>query len=140
MPPQSGQPQYGNQPPAKQGKGMAVTALILGVLALLVCWTVIGGVLLGLPAIILGLVASSRAKKGKAGGRGLAITGWVTGLLGLLLAIALTVLAGTFLARFIDSDAAQRYEQCISDAGNQQQQVDQCERQLERDLEDTFGG
>ncbi|MCH1866091.1 DUF4190 domain-containing protein [Nocardioides sp. CFH 31398] len=140
MPPQSGHPHHQSYDGAKQGKGMAVTALILGVLALLLCWTVIGGVLLGLPALILGLIASSRAKKGKAGGRGLAITGWVTGLLGLVLAIALTVLAGTFLARIVDSDAAQRYEQCVSDAGGQQQQVDECERQLERDLEDTFGG
>lgn len=138
----SHQPGHPQQPHASSapGKGMAVTALVLGILALLLCWTVIGGVLLGLPAVILGIVAVVRARKGKSGGRGLAIGGIITGLLGIVLAIVLTVVATTFLARFVDGEASQRYQQCVSDAGGQQQQLDRCQQQLERDLEDSFSG
>ncbi|WP_299058356.1 DUF4190 domain-containing protein [uncultured Nocardioides sp.] len=140
MPPQQPGHPHQQHPSAAPGKGMAVTALVLGILALLLCWTVIGGVLLGLPAVILGIVAVVRARKGKSGGRGLAVGGIVTGLLGIVLAIALAVVATTFLARIIDGEASQRYQQCISDAGGQQQQVDRCDQQLQRDLEDSFGG
>lgn len=139
MPPQQPGHPHQQHPSAAPGKGMAVTALVLGILALLLCWTVIGGVLLGLPAVILGIVAVVRARKGRSGGRGLAIGGIITGLLGIVLGVALAVVATTFLARFVDGEAAQRYEQCVNDASGQQE-MDRCQQQLERDIEDSFGG
>ena len=55
---------------------------VLGILALLLSWTILGGVVLGLLAIILGWVASRRARRGLASGRGMAITGIVLGVVG----------------------------------------------------------
>jgi hypothetical protein len=65
-PPPPGQP-YQTQ---RAGAGLAIAALVLGILALLLSWTILGGVVLGLLAIILGWVASRRARRGLASGRG----------------------------------------------------------------------
>lgn len=130
-----GQPQYGgshDQPAPKKGKGLAIAALVLGVLALLTSITVVGGILFGLIAVVLGFVASGKAKRGQAGGRGLAIGGIVTGVLGIVIAGALIALG----AAFFSSDTAQDLQSCVDDAGGDQQAIDDCEQQLE----DNLGG
>lgn len=109
---------------ARPGKGLAIAALILGILALLFSWTVVVGIAAGLLALVLGLVASSRAKKGRAGGRAMALVGAVLGLLGLLVGIAIVVAA----VAFVNSDTAKNLEECISQAGSDQAAVDQCGR------------
>lgn len=140
-PPQQGHPQQGyppqgyGQPQQQGGKGLAIGALVTGVLALLLCWTVVGGVLLGLVAIVLGLVGASKAKKGTASGRGLAITGVVLGALGLVIGVALFALG----AAFLNSDEAQQFQDCLSDAGSDPQAVEQCNRQFEDQVNDRFG-
>ena len=111
----------------RPGKGMAIAALILGILALLFSWTVVVGIGAGLLALVLGLVASSRAKKGRAGGRVMAIIGAVLGLLGLLVAIAIIVAA----VAFVNSDTARNLEECVSQAGDNQAAIDQCARDFQ---------
>jgi hypothetical protein len=57
--------QYGSQVP--QGRnGMALAALIVGIIALLTCWSVVGGIIGGVVAAILGFVALSRARNKQA--------------------------------------------------------------------------
>ena len=123
-PPQDpyGQGGYAQQP-EKKGSGLAIAALVLGILALLLCWTVFGGIIFGLIAIVLGLIASSRAKKGLAGGRGMAIIGLILGVLGLLIAIGFIVVAAVFL----NSDSAQNLQDCLSNAGSDQTAQQQCQ-------------
>lgn len=134
-----GQPPGGYGAPAQQprgGSGLAATALVLGILALLFSWTVVGGVLLGLPAVVLGLVASGRAKRGRARGRGLAIGGIITGILGVVGAIVVIALGVSFL----NSDTGQNLRDCLEAAGGDQAAVDQCEQQFRDQIEDRFGG
>jgi hypothetical protein len=113
---------------------MAIAALILGALALLSSWTLIGGILLGLAAVVLGFIASGRAKRGQGSGRGMAITGIILGLLGLAAAIALIVGAVTFL----NSDTGQELQDCLDRAGSDQAAIDSCERRFEDDIMDRF--
>jgi hypothetical protein len=63
-------------------RGLAITSLVLGILANLCLWFIAA-----IPAIITGHIALSRARRspGQYGGRGLAITGLVLGYLGLVL-------------------------------------------------------
>ncbi|MDT9592647.1 DUF4190 domain-containing protein [Nocardioides zeae] len=75
------------QPPAPQGgSGLAITALVVAVVSLLLCWVPIVNNLFAvtaLVAVVLGLVAARRAKKGRAGGLGMARAGWIVGLVAL---------------------------------------------------------
>lgn len=70
-PGQPGYPSYG-PPPSTPGKGLAIAALVLAVLALLICWIVVVNFLafplalvalgLGIPALVKGLKARNAAK------------------------------------------------------------------------------
>jgi hypothetical protein len=127
-------PTYAAPPPAAArpgGAGMAIGALVLGILALLFCWTVIGGILFGLVALILGFIASGRAKRGVATGRGMAIAGIVLGLLGLLISVGLVVLGVSLL----NSDSAQTLKQCVQDANGDQAKIEQCQRDFQNKLQ-----
>jgi hypothetical protein len=71
--------------------GVAVAALVVGVLAIPLALTVYLGVLTGLLAALLGLIGLLRTRAGRAAGRGMAVAGIVAGLVGLVLAVALGV-------------------------------------------------
>ena len=42
----------------RRGNGMAVAALVLGILAVVLFWTVVGGALLGLLAVVFGVIGA----------------------------------------------------------------------------------
>ena len=128
--PQGGQGGAYGQPQQSQGKGLAIAALIVGIFALLFSWTLVGGILLGLIAIVLGAIGSSKAKKGTAGGRGMAITGLVLGALGLLIAVGIIVVA----ALFLNSDTVTGLQDCLEQAGTDAGAQAQCQEDFANDL------
>lgn len=75
------------------GKGLGIASLVLGILAFLSGFALIGG-LLGLIGLILGIVSVSKAKKAGAP-KGMAITGIILSVLGLIFAIIATILVVT---------------------------------------------
>ncbi|MEA2486073.1 MAG: hypothetical protein QOD46_1184 [Actinomycetota bacterium] len=85
--------------------GMGVAALVIGVLALVLAILVIffplAGIL-GLIALILGAIGMARASRGEATNRGQALAGLITGLIALLIAIALTVGIGSFFTSHVN--------------------------------------
>lgn len=107
-PPQYGQPPYGQpgpppygSPPSygvapygrpKQGTGKAVTAMVLGILSIVLCWLSILDALLVVPAVILGIIALTEARSRNGAGKGMALTGLICGVVGAVLAITATVL------------------------------------------------
>ena len=135
--PGQGQPQayggYQQQQPTG-GSGLAITALVLGIIGLLTCIFVIGGFLFGLPAIIVGAIASSKAKKGRATGRGMAIGGIVLGVISLLISIAISVFA---VSIFQKADFGSLQECIIQADGDPSAEAD-CQRQFEDDLEEQL--
>lgn len=116
--------------PARRGSGMAVAALVLGILAIVLSFTVIGGIVLGLLAVVLGLIASGRAKRGQAAGRGMAIAGYVTGAIGVLLAVGLVVLGVSLL----NSPSGKTLQKCLKNAGSDQAAVQRCNDQFRNDI------
>ncbi len=79
-------PGYGGAPQQQKKNGMGIAALVLGILSLaLVIFGGFPGVILGVLAIIFGAVGMSRAKKGRATNRGMAIAGLVLGVLGAII-------------------------------------------------------
>ena len=88
MPPPPAPGTAGYTPPGPPTDGMAITSLVLGIVAFpgICCWG-IPGVILGVVAIILGRMALRRirAAGGAIGGRGLAQAGWICGLVAAIL-------------------------------------------------------
>jgi hypothetical protein len=91
--------------------GMAITALVLGILSIPLAIMLIGG-LLGVAAVVVGAIASSRAKRGLAGNRGLAIGGIITGVTGIIVAAMTAIAVGTFSGQYVE---------CMRETGNDQQ-------------------
>jgi hypothetical protein len=71
-------------------QGLAIASLVLGICSLtLVCC---GGFLIGIPAVICGVIAIKKANRGEAAGKGMAIAGVTTGAISLTLFIAYLIL------------------------------------------------
>ena len=80
------QPPYGGQPAPTHGS--ATTALVLGILSLVVCG------FLGIPAYIVGKRAEREVKmsQGTLSGEGLAKAGWIMGLIAMILMVIAVLL------------------------------------------------
>jgi hypothetical protein len=82
----------GQAPQSQEGNGMAVAGMVLGIIALVLCWIPFLNWLLALLGIIFGALGIGRGNKvGK--GKGMAIAGLVCGIVGALLGVAIVILA-----------------------------------------------
>jgi hypothetical protein len=97
---------YGYSPAPRQNSSDAVTALVLGILGLVMC-----GPFTAIPAIIVGRKATREidASGGRLEGRGMAQAGYVLGIVGtvlgglaLLLILFLFALGGVVTTSFVD--------------------------------------
>lgn len=79
---------------------------------------------------MLGLVGACRANQGRAGGRGLAVTDAVLGVLGILVSVAVIAIG----AAFWSSDTVQDLRACV-DQAQSQAEADACSREFEDQLE-----
>jgi hypothetical protein len=107
---------YGPPPPgygAPLTKGLAVASLVLGIIGILTSWFGLGGIL-GIIGLVLGLVAIGKARKGKAGGKGVAIAGTV--LSGLAIALTIVFIA-VYIAAF--GPRISQYRRCMHNAHTQ---------------------
>ena len=123
--------------PAATGRrnGMGTTALVIGVVALVLVVLLLFsplGVLLGLLAVVFGIVGLTRANRGEADNRGQAVAGLVTGAVALLLGIFFTLSVGTWFATHVND--FQRFGNCMDNAVGADAR-EQCARQLSTDLE-----
>lgn len=84
--PQQGYP--GQQLP----QGMAIAAMVLGIASVPLLFCCYIGIITGILAIILGLIAMNQAKQGQAQGHGMALAGVITGGVVVVLFIGLIVL------------------------------------------------
>lgn len=113
--------QYPAQYPAAQqpyqqkpGKGLAIAALVLGILAAISSVVPIFNVVsivMGLVAVILGIIAAVKAKKGTASGMGLGIAGAIFGLLAIIAAIVVNVLAVGLVDQVLEEETGANIQQ-----------------------------
>ncbi|MFZ2653722.1 MAG: DUF4190 domain-containing protein [Victivallales bacterium] len=90
-----------------KSSALAITSLTLGILSL-TC----GGPFLGIPAIVLGMIAMGRIKKGTGSGKSLAISGIATGSMGTVV-IGIALIVGILLAIINPSRENARRVSCI---------------------------
>jgi hypothetical protein len=123
----------GGQPATTGTNGIAIAAMVIGIIALLISWIPILGALAGILALVLGFVGRSKARREPAtGGNGPAITGIVTGILATLISIVATIAIFAFGSTFLGS--FETYEECLEQGGTEEE----CEQELERDILDRF--
>lgn len=98
-PPEHSQEPSASAAPADQGprhaaggNGVAVAALVCGILAMVLFFAFPLAILLGLVGLILGIVGVRRARHPATGRKGMAVAGIITSVLGLVL--GMVVLAG----------------------------------------------
>ena len=130
--PPPGRPGGYGSPAAAKRNGFGVAALVLGILALLLSWTVVGGVLLGIAAIVFGVLGRGRAKRGEADNGGLALAGLVLGVLGLLAAAALVIAGAAFFSQ--NSGSFGDLTSCLEQAQGDATAEAQCQSDFEDDL------
>ncbi|MEV1048155.1 DUF4190 domain-containing protein [Streptomyces sp. NPDC049916] len=119
-PPSPGPDPYGDQGPAPRN-GLALAALILGLLACVFFWTVAGGLLFGLLAVVFGIIGALRARQGRAPRKVMAIIGGVLGALGLIASVVLLV----WVVNVVGSQEFKDYERCV-DRSSGQAAEDRC--------------
>jgi H+/Cl- antiporter ClcA len=128
----SSYPSYDAPPQGRPlGSGLAIASLVVGILALVTFWTYVGGILLGLIAIVLGVLALGRVRKGRAAGRGMAITGVVLGTLGLLLSLAFIALT----VWVFNSSGGSTFTECVANAGGDRTKIEQCQKDFQRQID-----
>jgi uncharacterized membrane protein len=133
-----GQQPYGQQPygqqPIKPSSGLAIGALVCGILALLSSWTIIGGIVFGIVAAVLGFIAVNKVNKGTASGKGMGLTGAILGILGIIAAVIVIFAIGAFWK----STGVGDYVDCINDAGNSTSEQQKCDEEFNKRVEDRF--
>jgi heme/copper-type cytochrome/quinol oxidase subunit 2 len=91
-------PYAASSPSASSGanNGLGTAALVIGIIAVLGCWTIVGGIVLGVLAIVFGFIGRGRVKRGEASNGGAATAGLALGAVGLAVAILFLAITGTF--------------------------------------------
>ncbi|MEU7062982.1 DUF4190 domain-containing protein [Streptomyces sp. NPDC046161] len=87
-----GYPGYTGYPHPRPSNGFGITALVLGVLAIVACPTMIGSVMFGITAVVFGALGRGKARRGEADNGGVALAGLICGAVGIVIGAALTLL------------------------------------------------
>ena len=96
---------------------------------------VLPGIVLGLAAIILGILARSKYKKGTATNGTMAIVSIVLGAIAVVISAVVIVIGVGVFNQVGGSD----FIDCMNNAGNNQTLQQQCADQFERNVDDQFG-
>ena len=106
-------------PSTRPRNGLGVAALVLGVASLVAAVSFVLfplGLLGGLIAVVLGIIALTRGRTKGATNTGQASAGLICGVLALAVAIVFSVRVGTFVAR--NTNVFTSFDNCIAKASN----------------------
>ncbi|HEY3926682.1 MAG TPA: DUF4190 domain-containing protein [Acidothermaceae bacterium] len=112
-------------PGASMRNAPGTAALVLGIIAVVVSWTVIGGIVLGILAVVFGFVGRGRVKRGEADNRRGTNAGIITGIVAIILAGGLIALGVSVL----NSPAGKNLQHCLKDAHGDKTAISQCNAQ-----------
>ncbi len=125
---------YGYAPPSAPRNGLGVTALVIAVVALLSSFSVVGGIVLGIAAVVIGFAGRSRVKRGEANNGGVALAGVILGFVAMIVGLAfIAVWVGVF-----KEVGAGDYIDCLQKAGQNQSEIQQCADRFKQSVENRF--
>lgn len=121
---------YAGGPPEPKN-GMGIAALVVGIIGLGSSVSIAGGVVLGIVAVVLGLVGRARFKRGEATNGGVALAGVVLGVLAIVAGLVfIAIWVGLF-----NKVGAGDYFDCLQQAGQDRAAVQQCSDQFRESVE-----
>jgi hypothetical protein len=121
---------YYQSAPAAPKNGLGIAALVVAVIALLGSFSVIGGILGGVVAVILGVIGRGRAKSGEATNGGVALAGVVLGVIAIIVSL---VFIPIYVGLFKDMGGG-GYLECLQQAGQDRSAVEQCSDELRQTM------
>ena len=124
---------YGPPPPGygpQQNKGLAVAALVLGIVGFVTFFLFVGG-LLGIVALVLGIVAIRQTRKGQASGKSMAIAGTILGGAAIVITAIYAIALSAFFVKF--GSQFSNFQDCLRHATTVPEQRD-CQDQFRNDL------
>ena len=142
--PYPGGPYPGGYPPAPYGdyyppgppkNGMGVAALVVAIIALISSVSVIGGILLGIVAVIQGFIGRGRVKSGEANNGGVATAGIILGVISIIAGLAFIAI---WVGLFKDVGAG-GYFDCLQRAGQDRAAVQQCSDEFRQSMTNRLG-
>lgn len=134
-PPPPPQPYAGyTPPPAGPRNGLGVAALVVAIVGLVSSFTVAGGVVLGIVAVIIGFAARGRVKRGEADNGGIALAGVILGFVAIIVGLIFIVV---YVNAFKDTGIGDYFD-CLSKAGPDQTAQRLCENQFRQSVENQF--
>ncbi|MGE2834583.1 DUF4190 domain-containing protein [Mycobacterium sp. SMC-4] len=128
---------YGGYPPPMPmapKNGLGIAALVLAIVGLVLCWTVVGGVILGVCAVLIGFLARGRVKRGEATNGGVAVAGIA---LGIVSVVAALVFIPIYIGLF-DQVGGTDYIDCLSRAGSDAEAAQRCADEFTQRVEDKL--
>lgn len=136
-PPVAGQ--YPGYPPPGPGNapknGMGIAALVVAIAGIVTALSVVGGVALGIAAVVLGFIGHGRVKRGEADNGGVAIAGMVLGVLAVIAGIGcIFVYVGIWRTA-----GGGDYVDCMTKAGSDATEQQQCTERFREHFENKFG-
>ena len=125
---------YYQGPPPAPKNGLGVAALVVAIIALIGSFSVVGGILLGIVAVILGFIARGRAKSGEATNGGVALAGIILGVVSIIAGLAfIAIWVGLF-----KEVGATDYFDCLQQAGQDRSEVQQCSEEFRQSVSDRL--
>ncbi|MCW2595731.1 MAG: hypothetical protein JWP39_1619 [Jatrophihabitans sp.] len=110
-------PNYHSYVQPKTGNGKSVTALVLGILSIVMFWTSIFDGVLVIIALIFGFIGLSEANSRRTSGKGMAIAGLICAAVGAVLAIIWTIyiLNAVNKCGGFSQNNSSSFQQCVQD-------------------------
>lgn len=131
----AGEPAYGGYlPPSRPSNWAGITALVVGVVALLTTVTLVGGIGLGILAVVLGFVGRYQASKGRATNGGMSLAGIILGIVSIMISILLIVVGVSLFNNLGGRDLTD----CLRDAGTDAAAIQRCQDEFRDNLENRF--
>ena len=126
---------YPGAPVPAPRNGLGVAALVLAILALVASCSVVGGLILGIAAVILGFLARGRVTRGEANNGGIALTGIILGSLAVVISLA-------FIAMYVgifNNYGGREMITCVQEAGGDNTKVQECMDAFQQQVEEQTG-
>ena len=121
---------YHQAAPAAPKNGLGIAALVVAVIALLGSFTIVGGILGGVIALILGVIGRSRAKSGEATNGGVALAGTILGAIAIIVGLGFIPI---YVGLFNDIGGG-NYLECLQRSGQNNTAVEQCSNELRQTM------
>ena len=119
--------------------GLGLAALLCGIVGLVTSFTVVGGVVLGIIAVVCGFLGRGRVSRGEADNGGVALTGVILGIAAIVAGLIFTAVWIVFWGNVWKDVGGSDYMDCLQRAGSDQGARQQCADEFNEHLEDRFG-